>query len=262
MKERNMKRFGTQRAFLKTDFKCLKDITTDAAAGIAQPEEVKPVKPEDVIIKLPAADKSVITKENVYDCIADRKSVRKYSDESISMKELSYLLWASQGIRETKSNGRHLRTVPSAGCTHTFETYLFIKSVEGLQQGIYRYLPLDNALLLIKSVENMTDLIDQLTMAEKQPFVPYFAGKAAVIFAWSTLPYRAEWKFDIQAHKKILIDIGHVCQNLYIAGESIDTGICAIGIYNQEMVDEVLGLDGEEELVVYLASAGKALQEI
>lgn len=36
-------------------------------------------------------------------------------------------------------------------------------------------------------------------------------GMAAIIFAWSTTPYRFEWKYDISAHKKILIDIGHVC---------------------------------------------------
>ena len=94
-------------------------------------------------------------------------------------------------------------------------------------------------------------------MAERQPFVPYFAGKASVIFAWSTVPYRAEWKFDVQAHKKILIDVGHVCQNLYIAGESLDAGVCAIGIYNQNLMDQLLDLDGDEEMVIYLASAGR-----
>jgi len=97
--------------------------------------------------------------------------------------------------------------------------------------------------------------IDEITL--EQPFVPNFAKKAAIIFAWSTIPYRSEWKFDITAHKKILIDIGHVCQNLYLASESVGAGACAIGIYDQKMVDNLLELDGDEEFVVYLAAVGK-----
>jgi nitroreductase len=58
-------------------------------------------------------------------------------------------------------------------------------------------------------------------------------------------------------HKKILIDVGHICQNLYIASESIDAGTCAIGIYDQDRVDALLDLDGEDEFVIYLAAVGK-----
>jgi SagB-type dehydrogenase family enzyme len=84
-----------------------------------------------------------------------------------------------------------------------------------------------------------------------------FAKKAAVVFAWSTIPYRSEWKYDISAHKKILIDVGHVCQNLYLASESVGAGACAIGIYDQKLIDEVLCLDGDEEFVLYLGAVGK-----
>ncbi len=251
-----MGRFEEQRAFLKTDFKMLKGVKTGASQGIPQPEVQKAVEEGTKIIELPAPSVCELTKSDARQCIGDRKSVRRYTDEVITLEELSYLLWATQGIRGTNENGKIMRTVPSAGATNTFETYLFVKNVEGLQQGIYRYQAYEHKLVFLKEVDDMTAMIDEMTMAERQPFVPYFAGKASVIFAWSTIPYRAEWKFDVQAHKKILIDVGHVCQNLYIAGESIDRGVCAIGIYNQEMMDEVLGLDGDEELVIYLASVG------
>ena len=251
-----MRRFEEQRAFLKTDFKMLKGVKTGASQGIPQPEVQKAVEEGTKIIELPAPSVCELTKSDARQCIGDRKSVRRYTDEVITLEELSYLLWATQGIRGTNENGKIMRTVPSAGATNTFETYLFVKKVEGLQQGIYRYQAYEHKLVFLKEVDDMTAMIDEMTMAERQPFVPYFAGKASVIFAWSTIPYRAEWKFDVQAHKKILIDVGHVCQNLYIAGESIDRGVCAIGIYNQEMMDEVLGLDGDEELVIYLASVG------
>ena len=106
-------------------------------------------------------------------------------------------------------------------------------------------------------LNNIEETVDEMTL--EQPFVPNFAKKAAVLFAWSTIPYRSEWKFDITAHKKILIDIGHVCQNLYLASESINSGACAIGIYDQKMMDELLELDGDEEFVIYLAAVGKKI---
>lgn len=256
-----MGRFEAQRAFLKTDFKMLKGVKTGAAQGIPQPAIQKEAEVGAVIIELPAPNVCKLTKPDTRQCIGDRKSVRKYTDEEISLEELSYLLWATQGTRGTNSHGKIMRTVPSAGATNTFETYLFVKNVEGLQQGIYRYQAYEHKLVFLKAVTDMKTMIDEMTMAERQPFVPYFAGKASVIFVWSTIPYRAEWKFDVQAHKKILIDVGHVCQNLYIAGESIERGVCAIGIYNQEMMDEVLGLDGDEELVIYAASVGTKEEE-
>ncbi|MNN33423.1 Nitroreductase family protein [compost metagenome] len=127
--------------------------------------------------------------------------------------------------------------------------------VEGIRQGIYRYLPVEHKLLFVSELDEMDRKIDAITL--EQPFVPHFTKKAAVLFAWSTIPYRSEWKYDISAHKKILIDIGHVSQNLYLASESIDAGACAIGIYDQNLIDEVLGLDGEDEFVLFLGAVGK-----
>jgi SagB-type dehydrogenase family enzyme len=78
-----------------------------------------------------------------------------------------------------------------------------------------------------------------------------------VAFIWSCIPYRSEWRYNVAAHKTMLLDAGHLCQNLYLACEAVGCGTCAIGAYNQEAIDEFLGLDGEEEFVVYLAPVGK-----
>jgi len=127
--------------------------------------------------------------------------------------------------------------------------------VANIQKGVYRYLPVEHKLLFTFELDRLENKIDEITL--DQPFVPNFANKAAVLFLWSTTPYRSEWKYDITAHKKILIDIGHVCQNLYLASESIAAGTCAIGIYDQALVDRLLGLDGNDEFVIYLAAVGK-----
>lgn len=254
-----MERYKKQRGFMKSNFSEFKKIKTDKSKGLPQPSAIKPYSPEAKTISLPEINSDIANNNNVYRCIKERRSTRFYSEESISLLELSYLLWATQGVSGVNKAGMTLRTVPCSGATHTFETYLFIMKVEGLDKGIYRYLPFENKLVFLFEIEEIENKIDALTL--EQPFVPNFAKNSAVVFAWSTTPYRSEWKFDITAHKKILIDIGHVCQNLYIASESVNAGTCAIGIYDQKMLDKILELDGEEEFVIYLAAVGKKIKQ-
>lgn len=253
-----MSRYKEQRNFLKSNFDEFKNIKTDKMKGIKQPDIVKPYSSNCEVIGLPEVSREVLKNQNIYDCISQRRSTRFYSDEAMSFEELSYLLWATQGITGTNKSGLMLRTVPCSGATHSFETYLFIMNVKGIKKGIYRYEPLEHKLLLMFESEGLDNKIDEITL--DQPFVPNFAKKAAVIFAWSTIPYRSEWKFDITSHKKILIDVGHVCQNLYLASESVGAGTCAIGIYDQKMIDGLLELDGDEEFVIYLAAVGKKIE--
>jgi SagB-type dehydrogenase family enzyme len=84
-----------------------------------------------------------------------------------------------------------------------------------------------------------------------------FVGDSAVTFVWTTVPYRMEWRYSLAAHRVILIDVGHVCQNLYLACEAIDAGTCAVGAYDQQAIDALIGVDGEDEFTVYLAPVGK-----
>lgn len=252
-----MDKIKQNRAFFKADFEILKHIKTDKQKGIEAPPIQKYHDPNAKLIELPSLNKEILTKPSVFDCIKDRRSIRKYSDEKISLSELSYLLWATQGIESVKDKSSALRTVPSAGCTHPFETYLIINNVIDLNSGIYRYLPLEHKLLFIKSLDNIEEKINKAT--PNQPFAQDFVSKSAVVFAWSCIPYRSEHRFSITAHKKILIDIGHVCQNLYISSESLDYGTCAIGIYDQDIIDDMLDLDGENEFVIYMACVGKKL---
>lgn len=248
-----MTRYKKGRSFLKSNFNEFKDIETDRMKGLPQAPHNKPYDCNMKMIELPDINQEIV-KKGMYQSIKDRRSTRLYSEEKISLQELSYLLWATQGITSTTKSGLTLRTVPCSGATHSFETYLLVMGVEGLEQGVYRYEPLDHKLLFMFKLKQIDNQVDAITL--EQPFVPNFAKKAAVVFAWSTIPYRSEWKFDITAHKKILIDIGHVCQNLYLASESVNLGACAIGIYDQDKIDHILELDGEEEFVLYMAAVG------
>jgi SagB-type dehydrogenase family enzyme len=184
-------------------------------------------------------------------CIANRKSCRDYLDTPLSLDELSFLLWATQGVRLKLDSGHALRTVPSAGCRHAFETWLCVLNVEGLEKGIYRYLPVEYELLFVQAPENLETRIVRASLGQS------FTADAAVTFIWTAIPYRMEWRYGLAAHKVIALDAGHVCQNLYLACTAIGAGTCAIAAYHQAGMDALIGVDGQEEFTIYLATAGK-----
>lgn len=170
-----MGRYEQQRNFLKSNFLEFKHVKTDKIKGLPQPAIVKPYSSTSEMIDLPEPGEEVVSRSNIYDCIKDRRSTRFYSAESLQLEELSYLLWATQGITSTTKTGLTLRTVPCSGATHTFETYLFIMRVEGIRQGIYRYLPVEHKLLFVSELDEMDRKIDAITL--EQPFVPHFTKK-------------------------------------------------------------------------------------
>ncbi len=229
-------------------------ISTDQNTGIAPPPLEKPV-PAGVqgIALVPAEKLRDISVVDVVTAIANRKSRRVFTPVPLTLKELSFLLWATQGVRMIVSPGTAFRTVPSAGCRHAFETYLCVFNVEGLGEGIYRYLPVEHQLLPVSQPEHLSARISEAALGQD------FAGKSAVTFIWTTLPYRMEWRYDAAAHKVIALDAGHVCQNLYISCEAIHAGACAIAAYNQELTDNLLGVDGTDEFAIYLAPVGKVM---
>ena len=203
-------------------------------------------------ISLPKPTNDVLIKSNLLENITDRKSRRKFTKEKLSLEELSYLLYSTQGVRQVIREGTMTyRTVPSGGARQPFETYLTINYVEGITPGVYRYQPIEHELVFLFSDDKMIEKMTEAACGQN------FVGESAVCFIWSSIPYRMEWRYGPFSFKDILIEAGHVCQNLYLAAESINCGTCAIAAYFQEKIDGFLRLDGKDEMVVYLSPVGK-----
>jgi SagB-type dehydrogenase family enzyme len=242
------------KGYLPTD----EGFSSDQTDGLPQPPLEKAAMGTKTI-PLTREFEGIIQNNNFLGLLNTRCSRRQYSDIALSIGELSFLLWATQGIKKIvgKTNKAAFRTVPSAGARHPFETYLFVNKVEGLEPGLYHYLAAGHKLELVKTLENQ---IEQLSAAY---FGQTFFGGAPVAFVWTVVPYRTEWRYSIKAHRYALIDIGHVCQNLYLACEAIHCGTCAIGAYDQTQADNLLDLDSrpsfcqDNEFVLYAASVGK-----
>jgi len=240
------------RAFMRSNFAALRRTLTDQSRGLPQPPLQIPHDRRAEILPLPPADRAVIRKNDLYACLQERRSRRQFSDHPLSKAELSFLLWATQGVQEIIKDGyATLRPVPSAGARHPFETYLLVSRVEGLEPGLYRYLPLSHQLLLRRRDRELDPALVRAACDQG------FLAEAAVVFFWSCVPYRGEWRYHLAAHKVMLLDAGHLCQNLYLACEALDCATCAVAAYDQERMDELLGLDGQDEYVVYLAPVGR-----
>ncbi len=240
------------REFLKDRIRKSIDFSkTEQNRGYAPPPIEKPHLKDAEIINLELKDNW----ENRYNIplarvIKDRKSHRKFSDKSMTLEELSFLLWAIQGVRMV-IGGNGFRTVPSAGCRHAIETYIAVFNVSGLDEGIYRYLPLSHQLVLEFKPVNIQDKVIKASL--NQPF----AGRSALTFIWTAIPHRMEWRYGPVSHKVIALDTGHMGENLYLACGAINAGTCTIGAYDQDFADELLEVDGKDEFVIYMAPVGK-----
>lgn len=238
---------GAGREFLeRTSFK--NQTQSDQAKGLPMPPFEDPVEGEPII--LPDPDSLDLKQIDISEAIELRESIREYREDPITLSELSYLLWCTQGVKWTFPEAT-FRTVPSAGARHPMDTYLLVNRVGELESGIYKYLAFDHALLAIPSNQFIDDLVT--TACHEQAYVK----KSAVTFIWVATPYRMTWRYGERGYRDIFLEAGHICQNLYLSALSVDCGVCAIGAFNDGEINDLLGLDGEEKFVIYMATLGK-----
>jgi len=198
---------------------------------------------------IPLSDPDMKSGANLWQLLRDRRSKREY-DAGRSLKKdlLSALLWATQGV--TAKYGEFLfRTAPSAGGLYPVETYLFLRAVEGLEPGIYHFRAHVFDLEFLKKGDYSRELTDA---ALGQMIVM----GAQVTFIWSAVVERSRWKYRQRAYRYIYLDAGHIAQNLYLAAEALGLGACAIGALFDDRVNNIIGVDGIEETVIYMATVG------
>ena len=220
--------------------------------GLAQPPLESPIDKQLERIILPDAREYPVQDVQIGAFLQERRTLREYGPGGISLAELSFLLWAVQGVQKVSGTARTLRTVPSAGARHALDTFLLVRRVEGLQAGLYRYAALDHQLVCISSDPELSEGILK-TCRSSQPV----CRGAALTFIWAADAARMTWRYSERAYRFLHLDAGHVCQNLYLAAYALDCGVCAIGGYDDLELNKLLGLDGEEHFVIYLAALGR-----
>lgn len=209
------------------------------AAGKTYPHAKKIPLPHD--LDLLARDLGKLLRE--------RRSHRRYSEDPLTDQELAMLLWAAQGVT-ARAGGTLLRTTPSAGALFPLETYVVLEKVDKLERGLYHF-DVDRFQLEWLSAAPLGREIAHAALEQN------FLAEAAAIFLWSAVSRRNMSKYGHRGLRYILLDAGHLCQNLLLAAEAMGLGACPVAAFYDDELNDLLGLDGGEESVLYLAAVGR-----
>ncbi|MDX1764276.1 MAG: SagB/ThcOx family dehydrogenase [bacterium] len=200
------------------------------------------------VVPLPRPD--VSQKTDLWEALQRRRSRRRYNERVLlSIQDLAELCWATQGI-SAEHGDTLFRTAPSAGALYPVETYLLINRVASLEQGVYHFRPDRFHLEFLRQGDLSVDFA-------RAALNQHMVRHAQVTFLWSAVMERSKWKYRQRAYRYIYLDAGHIAQNLYLAGEALGLGVCAIAAFFDDEVNELIGLDGVEETIIYMATVGK-----
>ncbi|MFC1974689.1 SagB/ThcOx family dehydrogenase [Chloroflexota bacterium] len=182
------------------------------------------------------------------EAIAQRRSVRRLTSETISQSPLSQILWAAQGLSNTRGKRR---TVPSAGATYPLEIFIVSgsNSIEEIEAGIYQYNIAHHSLALHHEGDVRFELA---RVALDQEFI-YQAPLDIVICA---LYERTLTRYGARGERYVHIEVGHAGQNIYLQAAALGLATVAIGAFHDEQVREVLRLDKQYK-PLYIMPVGK-----
>lgn len=178
--------------------------------------------------------------------LRERRSIRSFAPGPLDRRELAALLWAAQGITEPATG---YRTAPSAGATYPLEVYAVVGDVEGLDAGLYRYMPQRHGLEEVFA----GDIRDRLYRAalRQQP-----VRDAPVVLVVTAVAGRTERRYGTRAERYVAMEAGHASQNIYLQATALELGTVAIGAFDDGALSSALELsDGEEPF--YLMPVGR-----
>nr|QNO46635.1 hypothetical protein OEAKOMNL_00037 [Methanosarcinales archaeon ANME-2c ERB4] len=182
---------------------------------------------------------------SIEEAMHNRRSVRRYTKDAITLNDLSQLLWAAQGI--TSEEG--FRTAPSAGALYPLEVYVVAGNVDGLAGGVYRYRTEGHTLQRIRDGDLRKNLSE---CALKQTQI--MDAAAGIVFA--AVFNRTTAKYGERGAQYAYIEAGHAAQNVYLQAEASGLGVCAVGAFYEQEVSELLALS-RDETPIYILTVGK-----
>ncbi|MBC7227573.1 MAG: SagB family peptide dehydrogenase [Thermoflexales bacterium] len=184
---------------------------------------------------------------DLWGIIAARRSRREYLSGPLPLEDLSALLYAAQGVTEPRWG---FRAAPSAGALYPIETYVAVHDVAGLDPGLYHYAVADHALERVRAGDLRAALVAAGVGQE-------MLGTAQVCFILTAIFQRTRWRYRERAYRYILLEAGHIGQNIYLAATGLGLGACAVGAFLDDRVNDLLGVDSSEEAALYLLTVGR-----
>jgi SagB-type dehydrogenase family enzyme len=186
--------------------------------------------------------------------IAARRSRRDFASRQLELAELSAVLQWSCGITggSTIDGGggvQRFRAAPSAGALYPAEIYLGVNAVKGLEAGLYHY-EVPEASLALLNRGDPGGRLHEICCGQE------YARQAAVVVLISAVVERTKRKYGDRGYRYVLLDIGHLGQNLYLACTALDLAVVTTCAFFDDEAADFLGIDGCDEVVVYVAFIG------
>lgn len=175
---------------------------------------------------------------SVEEAISKRRSVRSFTDEPLSMKDVSQLLWAAQGITDTN---RNYRAAPSAGATYPLEVYIVLgsHSVTDLAEGVYQYDPHSHQLEHVLTTDLRSNLADA-ALGQRS------IRDAPISIIITAVYERTTGRYGERGVRYVHMEAGHVAQNVYLQAETLGLGLVVIGAFHDDDVQDLLQLSTDE----------------
>lgn len=191
----------------------------------------------------------VLPDGSLWEAVARRRSSRSFAAGPLSGEDLFLLLWASQGI--TQPGRTPLRATPSAGATYPIETYLAVRGVEGLRPGLYHWQLPDEQLVVLAEDPAIGRRVVSACMDQSM------CAEAACTFLWTAVFARTTARYGERGLRYVYLEAGHVGQSLLLAAAGLGLASCTIGALFDGEVNDLLGVDGCEESIIYAAAVGR-----
>jgi SagB-type dehydrogenase family enzyme len=182
---------------------------------------------------------------SIEEALLKRRSTREYSGEPLTLDEISQILWAAQGITHEK----RLRTAPSAGALYPLELYVVVGDVEGIETGIYRYIPNENILLKIVDGDKRSNITDAALGQE-------WVENAAINIVITAIYERTTVKYGDRGIRYTHIEVGHTAQNICLQATALNLGVVTVGAFHDDKIIHILNLS-QDEKPVYIIPIGK-----
>lgn len=182
------------------------------------------------------------------EAIAGRRSTRAYSTQPMTLDELSRLLQLTTGISADRW-GNARRTAPSSGALYPIELYVVAHNVEGLERGVYHYALREHSLELVRAGDYRARVVEQGIHQE-------FLGECGAVLFLTQILQRMRPKYQDRSYRYGLLEAGHIGENAYLAATSAGLGACGVGAFMDDAINQMLGVDGVEEAVLYMLAVG------
>lgn len=209
------------------------------------PEDIPSPAQSGGSIKLP--EPKYDSETSIEQALLKRRSVRSYTDQPLTLAELSQILWAAQGVTDEQ---RGYRTAPSAGALYPLEVYTVVENVEGVTQGVYQYKPQQHELVLVKS----GSVREQLTNAA---LGQSSVGESPVVVVISAVYERTTKKYGERGVRYVHMEAGHAAQNMYLQAVSLNLGMVVIGAFDEDEVKKILNMPDQEQ-PLYIIPLGRS----